>query len=197
MSGFGTMFTHSGHLPGSSGVRRFPLSVWLAFLLLLVQVGITSAASPATTTITTATTAVTTTTPEKIGGSIYFETYPAGAMIWLDDTEVAASPITYYSEKTGTLDLLIRKKGYENYTDKVTVIPGRRVTYSAVLTPLSYDITGGNIPAEPVATATTIRRSTIPVPTPWPTHIPESGSDPAVVIWAAGIGTGLLAIRRR
>ena len=111
------MFIHSAHRSGSTGMKRFPFLICLAFLLLIVQVGITSADSPTTTTATT-------TTPGRTGGSIYFETNPPGATIWLDNIELGTSPLTYYSEKTGTLDVRVRKRLYEDYTDKVVVIEG-------------------------------------------------------------------------
>jgi hypothetical protein len=173
-------------------MKRFPFLICLAFLLLIVQVGITSADSPTTTTTT-----ATTTTPGRTGGSIYFETDPPGATIWLDNIELGTSPFTYYSEKTGTLDVRVRKKLFEDYTDKVVVIDGKRVVFYARLTPVSSHITDKNTPAAPVTTATTISKSTITIPTPWPTSSTESPVDPAVVIGAATIGIGFFGIRRR
>jgi len=187
------MFIHSAHRSGSTGMKQFPFFICLAFLLLIVQVGITSAASPTTTTTTTATT----TTPGRTGGSIYFETNPPGATIWLDNIELGTSPFTYYSEKTGTLDVRVKKRLYEDYTDKVVVIEGKRVVFYARLTPVSSDITDEITPAAPVTTAAAISTSTIKIPTPWPTSSPESPVDPAVVIGAAAIGIGFFAIRRR
>jgi hypothetical protein len=182
----------SCHCSGSTGIKRFLFFVCLAFLLLLVQTGITSAADPAT---TAATIAVATTTSDRTGGSIYFETYPPGASIWLDNSMIGTSAFTYYSEKTGTFDVVIRKKRYENYTGTVIVSEGKRVVFSAVLTPVSYDLTEENTPAAPaVTTATTIRKSGMTIPTPWPTS-PESPADPAVVIGA--IALGIFVIRRR
>jgi hypothetical protein len=151
------MVIQSAHRSGRTGMKRFPFLICLAFLLLIVQVGFTSADSPTTTT----------TTPGMTGGSIYFETNPPGATIWLDNIELGASPFTYYSEKTGTLDVRVRKRLYEDYT----VIP--------------------------VTTTTTISTSAITIPTPWPTSSPQSPVDPAVVIGAAAIGIGFFAIRRR
>jgi hypothetical protein len=184
------MFIHSAHRSGSTGMKRFPILICLSFLLLIVLVGITSAAS-LTTTITT------TTAPGRTGGSIYFETNPPGATIWLDNIELGTSPFTYYSEKTGTLDVRVRKRLYEDYTDKVVVIEGERVVFYARLTPVSSDMTDETTPAAPVTTATTISTSTIKIPTPWPTSSPASPVDPAVVIGAAAIGIGLFVIRRR
>jgi hypothetical protein len=181
------MFIHSAHRSGSTGMKRSPHLICLAIMLLLVPVGITSAASPTTTTTTGMT-----------GGSIYFETYPPGATIWLDNIELGTSPFTYYSEKTGTFDVHIRKRLFEDYTDKVVVIEGERVLFYARLTPIVGEITKETTP--PVVarrTVTTLSKSTIKVPTPWPTSSPESPVDPAFVVGAAAIGIGIFVIRRR
>ena len=165
-------------------MKRFAFFSCPAIMLLIFLMGIASA-SP------------TTTTPIMTGGSIYFETNPPGATIWLDNVELGTSPLTYYSEKTGTLDVRIRKKWYEVYTDKVVVIEGERVVFYARLTPVSSHITDETTAAVPVTTTTTISKSTITIPTPWPTSSPESPVDPAVVIGAAAIGIGFFGIRRR
>lgn len=185
-------------------MKRFPFFVCLAFLLLLIQTGITSATTTATTAITASTTASTTavttaataTTPDRTGGSIFFETDPTGASIWVDNNEIGMSDLTYYSEKPGTLNVLIRRKGYEDFTVNVTVDEGRLVKFYAQLTPLPRGISAETTPAVPVTTATTIRKSTMSIPTPWPTTT-ESPVDPAVIIGAAAIGTGFCVIRRR
>jgi hypothetical protein len=179
-------------------MNRFHFFSCPAFLLLLVMAGMAAAGSAANTTITATTlAAATTTTPGTTGGSIAFETDPAGAMVWLDGTEIATSPITYFSEKTGTLDVRISKKGFEDYTGNVTVIDGERVNFFALLTPVPRDIPEVYIPVATLTTAPTIRRTPMTVPTPWPTSVPQSPADPAVVIGAAALGTSFLAIRRR
>jgi hypothetical protein len=165
-------------------MKRFAFLICLAFLLLMVQVGITSAALP-------------TTTSGITGGSIYFETNPPGATIWLDNIELGTSPFTYYSEKTGTLEVRVRKRLYKDYTDKVVVIEGERVVFSARLTPVPSLVADETTTVIPVTTATTIRKSTITIPTPWPTSSPESPLDPAVVIGAVVVGIGFFVIRRR
>jgi hypothetical protein len=164
-------------------MKRFAFLICAALLLLMVQVGMTSAAT-------------TTTTSGVPGGSIYFETNPPGATIWLDDIELGTSPLTYYSEKTGTLDVRVRKRLYEEYTDKIVVIKGERVVFYARLTPVP-NLADETPTTRPVTLATTTRKSTIHVPTPWPTTSPESPGDPAVVIGAAAIGIGFFVIRRR
>ena len=165
-------------------MKRFTYLIGPVFLLLFVLVGITSAESP-------------TPTPGMNGGSIYFDTNPPGATIWLDGIELGTSPLTYYSEKTGTLGVRLRKRLFEDYTDTVVVIAGERVVFYARLAPVSGVLTDKTTPVAPVTTITTISTSTITIPTPWPTSSPQSPVDPAVVIGAAALGTGFFVIRRR
>ncbi|HSQ93267.1 MAG TPA: hypothetical protein VLL74_03130, partial [Methanoregula sp.] len=118
-----------------------------------------------------------------------------GAMIWLYSTRIGTSPFMYYSEKTGVLDVRAWRKGYENFTGTITVEEGKRVDFYALLTPVSQKTPAGTT-AVPVSTATTIRRSTLDIPTPWPTTT-ESPVDGAVIIGAVAGGIGFVVIRRR
>jgi hypothetical protein len=181
---FRSMFIHSAHHSKSTGMKRSHFLICLAIMLLMVPVSADS--------LTT-----TTTTPGMTGGSVYFDTNPPGATILLDNVELGTSPFTYYFEKPGTFDVIVRKKWYEDYTDKVVVIEGQRVVFSARLTPVPSDLTAETTPAAPVTTATTISTSTIKIPTPWPTSSPASPPDPAVVIGAVAAGIGFFVIRLR
>jgi len=164
-------------------MKRFPFLICLTVLLLLVMAGITSAESP-------------TPTPGMTGGSIYFDTNPPGATIWLDGLELGTSPLTYYSEKTGTLEVRLQKRLYEDYTDNVVVVEGERVVFYVRLTPVSSDVSDKTTAATPAPTATTISKSTLKIPTPWPTTSPESPVDPAIGIGAVALGIGFFAIWR-
>jgi hypothetical protein len=167
-------------------MKRSPLFVCLVFLLLLIVAGSVSA-SPETTT----------TTPGRTGGNIYFETTPPGATIWLDNVEIGTSPITYYTEKTGTLEVLVQKRLYQDYTGTVNVSGNNRIDFLAQLTPLPSDLMPVTTPATMVTTATIPeKKSTIIIPTPWPSTT-ESPVDPMVVIGAITIGFGFMVIRRR
>lgn len=179
-------------------MKQFFLPVCLAFLFLTAIAGTVSADSPNSTLTSNATTTITT-TPERTGGSIYFETVPPGATIWLDTLEIGTSSLTYYSEKTGTFTVRIQKKGYEDYTGTVIVNEGKRTIFEAELKPVTYDIAETSAPVvtvTPVKTVTTLPKSTMALPTPWPTS-PESPLDPAMVIGAVITGTVFFAIRRR
>jgi hypothetical protein len=129
--------------------------------------------------------------------SVYFETNPTGATVWLDNERVGTSVFTYYNAIPGTYDVLLRKTGYKDYAGTVTVLEGKRVTFYARLTALGDDT--ATVTATTAKTATTIKKSTIKVPTSWPSDTPAGASpvDPAVVIAAAGIALGFVVIRRR
>ena len=134
------------------------------------------------------------------GSSVYFETNPAGATIWLNGTKVGTSVFTYPNATPGTYAVLIRKSGYEDYTGSVTVLEGKRTAFYALLTPDEEATVETTVAtATPVKTATTIRKSTLNIPTPWPGTTPSEASrvDPLLDIGAAGIGAGLVVIRRR
>jgi hypothetical protein len=128
--------------------------------------------------------------------SVYFDTNPPGASVWLDNERVGTSVFTYYNATPGTYDVLLRKTGYKDYAGTVTVLEGRHVTFYARLTAVGD---GSATTATTAKTATTIKKSTIPVPTAWPSDAPTEASpvDPAVVIAAAGIALGFVVIRRR
>jgi hypothetical protein len=129
--------------------------------------------------------------------SVYFDTNPPGASVWLDNERVGTSVFTYYNATPGTYDVLIRKTGYQDYEGTVTVLEGRRVTFYAGLTALGDGTATAT--ATTTRTATTVKKSTIPVPTAWPSDAPAEASpvDPAVVIAAAGMALGFAVIRRR
>jgi hypothetical protein len=130
--------------------------------------------------------------------SVYFETNPTGATVWLNNVRVGTSTFTYYNATPGTFKVLIQKTGYSDYSDTVVVLQGKRVTYYAKLSPVSSDTTVATT-ATTVRTATTIKKSTVKVPTPWSsatTATTASPVDPAVIAGAAGLGLALFVIRK-
>ncbi|MGB9176545.1 MAG: PEGA domain-containing protein [Methanoregula sp.] len=131
-------------------------------------------------------------------GSVYFETNPTGATVLLNGMNAGTSAFTYHDAKPGTYKVLIKKSGYADYTGSVTIKEGTHQRYYAQLTPLGAGTAEAT--ATPAPTATTVRKSTMKVPTTWPSTIPATTAspvDPALVIGAAGTGIGLLVIRRR
>lgn len=172
----------------------------VALLFLMVHAGTASAAESGSTAAADMTTALTTmvTAPEtpRTGGSVYFTTDPRGATIWVDDAELGTSDFTYYFDTPGTYTVRAWKKGYQNYTGQVTVTQAQRVIFEAVLTPVSYSIVPESTTVRPVTTATTLPKSTITLPTPWPTS-PQSSPDPTGIFAMVLLAIGLAAARRQ
>jgi hypothetical protein len=116
---------------------------------------------------------------------------------------VGTSTFTYYTNKEGVFDVVIKKDGCEDYAAKVSILEGRRVHFYAPLTPLASGYTTSvTTPASgtPAKTVTTIQKSTLKIPTPLGTFAPaaeESPVDPALALGAAGIAIGLVMLRRR
>ena len=165
-------------------MKRFPLAVCTTFLLLMFLAGSASAVTPTPTT-------------EKNGGSIFFDTIPSDATIWLDGAEKGNSPFTFFSEENATFSVRVSKKGYRDYTDTVSVSDGKRVVFTARLEPLPADLEEVTTTVVTVTTVTTIPKSTIKIPTPWPTTTPGSPADPSVAVGAAVLGAMFLVLRRR
>ncbi|RPI39194.1 MAG: PEGA domain-containing protein [Methanoregulaceae archaeon] len=160
-----------------------------------------------TTTTTGTVTAMTTVTTSVTSGegdnSVFFETNPGGATVFLNGNEVGTSAFTYYTNQEGVFDVVVKKTGYEDYTAKVTILEGKRVRFYALLTLLASGSTpSATTPANgtPGKIVTTIRKSTLKIPTPLGTDTPvteESPGDPALALGAAGIAIGLVLLRRR
>jgi hypothetical protein len=157
-----------------------------------------------TTGTVTATTTVTTSVTYGEGeNSVFFETNPGGATIFLNGDEVGTSAFTYYTHQDGVFDVVVKKVGYEDYTAQVTILEGKRVRFYALLTQLDAGSTPSSTsPASgtPGKNVTTIRKSTLKVPTPLGAFEPpaeESPVDPALALFAAGIAIGFVLLRRR
>jgi hypothetical protein len=160
-------------------------------------------------TYTTAATTVTTTTVRTTAtsgdgeNSVFFETNPPGATIFLNGNEVGTSTFTYYTNKKGVFDVVVKKAGYQDYQAKVTILEGVRVHFYAPLDQLvSGSLTSGTTPASGTSAkpVTTIQKSTLKVPTPLGTFAPppeESPVDPALALGAAALVLALVVFRRR
>jgi hypothetical protein len=136
-------------------------------------------------------------------GTIYFESNPTGATVYLNKTSIGTTAFTYYNATEGSFEVLIQKTGYKDYSDSVTVIEGKRTTFYARLIPVSQDTTVATTAAaaattKPVKTATTIKKSTLTVPTTYPSATTSQTSpvDPVMIIGAVGLGLGFAVLRK-
>ena len=87
--------------------------------------------------------------------SVFFETYPPGATIFLDGENVGTTPFTYYTNRKGTFDVLARQDGYEKYEAKVTILEGKLVHFTAPLTVYSPTPTTVTTTVPPTTVKTT------------------------------------------
>ena len=163
----------------------------------------TTTTSPGTTTTETTTETTTTISPDG-ENSVFFETSPSGAEIWLNGEDVGTAAFTYYTNQDGTFDVVVKKTGYEDYAAKVTIIKGQRVHFYAPLSQLESNSTNPTVTSvsgSPVKTANPTRKSTLKMPTPLGTDDPApaetSPADPALALGATAVAVTLVVIRRR
>lgn len=175
--------THIAYVKQSAGMRRFASFVCFVFLILLVPAGVVADDSAAS-------------DSEKTGGHITFETTPTDATIWLDGVKIGTSPFTYYSEKTGTLNVVVTKRLYQDYTGSVIVNEGERAVFTARLIPVLSEPMVSETPSVVMTTATIpLQESPITVPTPWPSPT-ESPVNPGVVVGAVALCAMIVLYRR-
>jgi hypothetical protein len=141
---------------------------------------------------------VTEATESAGASSIFFETYPAGTSVLLNGNRIGTGVFMYRNVTPGTYKIVVQKSGFEDYSASITVHEGKREKFYASLVPVGAGAVVAT--AVPVSTATTIRKSTLKVPTTWPGTTPSpttSPADPLVVTGALGLAIALIAIRRR
>ena len=136
-------------------MKRSPYIICLYILLLLVTAAIPLAA------------ATLSYSSDSGENSVFFETNPNGAEIWLNGEYVGTSSITYYTDRDGTFNVVVKKPGYEDYEGHVTVVKGQRAHFYSLLTPLTST-------ADTVAT---IGKTPVKLPTPFQTTSPLTSSN--------------------
>jgi hypothetical protein len=137
-------------------------------------------------------------------GSIDVSSSPSGASIFLDGIANGTTPATLDDVIVGSHKVILRKSGYEEWGKTVTVTDGDTTEVDAKLYAVSAATAEQTanptpVPTTPRTTRTTVK-STIKVPTTYaevPTTATASPLDPMIAIGAAGIGIGLVMLRRR
>jgi hypothetical protein len=137
-------------------------------------------------------------------GSIEISSSPSGASIFIDDVAKGTTPQTVEDIVIGSHKVVLRKTGYAEWGRVVNVKTDDTIEIDATLyvsaTATPTTVWTPYSTTQPATARTTIKKSTIKVPTTWvdvPTTAPPSPADPAIVIGALGIGLGLIAIWRR
>ena len=132
-----------------------------------------------------------TNTTTVVNGSVYFQSSPSGASVYLNNTLAGTTPFTLYNVTPGGYLVLMEESGYHPYAGTVTVTSGSQASVYGTLVALPPVTTA--TPAAPAPTTytlvPTVKYTTIPVPTPWPsaTPTPSSPLGPLAIIGAVGI----------
>jgi len=168
----------------------------------IFQIYDSTSSRPTTTSTVTGTHTETETTREESGdgeNSVFFETNPTGATIYLDGDEIGTSPFIFNTNKDGTHDVLVKLEGYEDYSSTVTIVRNQRVYFSSgALIPLPPNSTSSaNGSALPGKTPTK-KRVTLNI-TPLGTAEPsaeESPVGPSTILWAVAVTMAVIVVRR-
>jgi hypothetical protein len=129
-------------------------------------------------------------------GSIDISSSPTGASIYVDGSYIGTTPGTADDLVAGSHRVLLQKTGYTDWAKMVKVKEGDTTIVDADLASVTTAPTP--IPTTVKTVATTIKKSTLKVPTPWPsaTATPASPLDPAVIVGATMLGMALVALRK-
>jgi hypothetical protein len=136
-------------------------------------------------------------------GSIDFSSSPSGASIYVDGSLKGTTPDTVDDLEEGSYRIVLKKNGYRDWGKTVSVTAGDTKVVDADLEVMTTYSTTTVLTTARTTAPTTVKtpvKSTLKVPTPWPSDIPATAAspvDPALVVGAAGIGMGLVMIRRR
>lgn len=150
-----------------------------------------------------------------VNGSIYFTSSPSNAEVYIFEEYYGTTPLTVDDLEEGSYDVIIYKSGYENWTDVVYVTAGEEYDEDADLDATETTATMAATTVTTVRTATPVQtiakvaavktydltttkvKSTVTVPTPWPTDTPAAASsplDPLLILGA--VSMGLVVIKR-
>jgi Zn-dependent protease len=99
-------------------------------------------------------------------GVLIIDSVPTGASIYIDGSLKGTTPLTNRAMKTGGYAVTLKLAGYEDYTTKVTVIPGAVTTLVGTMTPVTQaKVTRTTIPFVSEITQVPVTRETeTPIP---------------------------------
>ena len=130
-------------------------------------------------------------------GSIYFETNPTGASVYVNNTYKGRTIFTLSDVLPGYYKVLIEEGGYQSYTEIVKVTSGTKSTVYAklVASETATATTAPPVTAAPTAVKTT-KKSTITTPTPWPTATATPASPVGMLAIIGAICLAFIALRK-
>lgn len=130
-------------------------------------------------------------------GSINVISSPSISKIFLNNVFQDYTPMTLYNITPGTYTVMIRSAGYNDYSESVSVSAGNTsyVTASLVLAP-EETTTTTTVPPTTVTTVKTTVKSTLKVPTPWPSATATPASPVSIIAILGAVGVGLIVLRK-
>jgi len=134
-------------------------------------------------------------TPGTVNGTLYVQSSPSGASIYVDSTCLGKTTTTLYNITPGSHTINLLLSGYSTWSDMVTVTSGNTTYEYATLKAVATDVTSATtVPTTTTPkTVGTPKQSTYTPITPWPTKTPtKSPEEPFVVIGAIGVGIFIL-----
>jgi hypothetical protein len=140
----------------------------------------------------------TTATTEAItNGSIYVESNPSNAAVFLNTVYQGITPVTLSNITRGDYRVVVQKTGYQDWSNRISVSLGTRTDVYATLSQEVTDTTlVTKIPTATILKTTTTMKSTAKVPTPWPSATPAPVSPVGILVILGAIGTGFIVLRK-
>jgi len=118
--------------------------------------------------------------------------------VYLNNTLVGTTAFTLYNVTPGDYRVLVEESGYHPYTDTITVTAGNQATFYGKLVGVPVETTTAT--ATPVITTyptvPTVKRTTIPIPTSWPSDTPTPASPVGPLAIIGAVGIAVLVMRK-
>jgi hypothetical protein len=139
----------------------------------------------------------TATTEAIINGSIYVESNPSNAAVFLNTEYKGKTPITLNNITRGYYRVVVQKTGYQDWSNRISVSLGTRTDVYATLSPEVLDTTFVTaIPTATILKITATIKSTAKVPTPWPS--PSATTTPIeIVVIPGAVVLAYVVMRKR
>jgi hypothetical protein len=135
-----------------------------------------------------------------VNGSIYFSSSPSGASVYLNNTLKGTTAFTLYNVTPGDYRVLMEESGYHPYTDTITVTAGNQAAFYGKLVVVPVETTPATTAATPVITTytpvPTVKRTTVPVPTTWPSETPAPASPVGTLEIIGAVGIAVAVMRK-
>ena len=129
-------------------------------------------------------------------GSIALESDPSNAEVFLNGAYEGKTPVTLDVFR-GTYRVVIKKTGYLDWSDRISVTAGKRTDVFARLSAGVTDtpLVTTTIPKTTVTKTITTKKSTVNPITPWPTNTPKE-SPVGIMIILGAVGIGIIVLRK-